>query len=43
MFGETDFIEVCSDAYPGERLMVFCNPLLAEARVHNREKRYLKG
>ena len=43
MFGETVFIEVCSDVYPGERLIVCRKLLLAKARVHNREKRYLKG
>ena len=26
LFDETDLVEVCSDAYPGERLMVCRNP-----------------
>jgi len=30
LFDETDLVEITSDAYPGERLMVCRNPLLAE-------------
>ena len=37
-FDETDLVEIRSDAYPGERLMVCRNPLLAEARARKREE-----
>ena len=37
LFDETDLVEVQSDAYPGERLMVCRNPLLAEERARKRE------
>ena len=36
LFDETDLVEVQSDAYPGERLMVCRNPLLAEERARKR-------
>ena len=32
LFDQTDLVEIRSDAYPGERLMVCRNPLLAEER-----------
>ena len=35
---ETDLVEIRSDAYPGERLMVCRNPLLAEERARKREE-----
>ena len=38
LFDETDLVEVRSDAYPGERLMVCRNPLLAEERRRKREQ-----
>ncbi len=38
LFDETDLVEVRSDAYPGERLMVCRNPLLAEERARKREE-----
>ena len=38
LFDETDLVEVRSDAYPGERLMVCRNPLLAEARARKRDE-----
>ncbi len=38
LFDETDLVEVRSDAYPGERLMVCRNPLLAEERARRREE-----
>ena len=37
LFDERDLVEVQSDAYPGERLMVCRNPLLAEERARKRE------
>ena len=37
LFDETDLVEIRSDAYPGERLMVCRNPLLAEERARKRE------
>ena len=37
LFDEIDLVEVRSDAYPGERLMVCRNPLLAEERARKRE------
>ncbi len=37
LFDEQDLVEVRSDAYPGERLMVCRNPLLAGQRAHKRE------
>ena len=37
LFDETDLIEIRSDAYPGERLMVCRNPLLAAERARKRE------
>ena len=37
LFDETDLVEIRSDAYPGKRLMVCRNPLLAEARACKRE------
>ncbi len=36
LFDEKDLIEVRSDVYPGERLMVCRNPLLAEERARKR-------
>ena len=38
LFDETDLLEIRSDAYPGERLMVCRNPLLAEERARKREE-----
>ena len=38
LFDETDLVEIRSDAYPGERLMVCRNPLLAEQRARKREE-----
>lgn len=38
LFDEKDLIEVRSDVYPGERLMVCRNPLLAEERARKREE-----
>ena len=38
LFDATDLVEVRSDAYPGERLMVCRNPLLAEERARKREE-----
>ena len=38
LFDETDLVEIRSDTYPGERLMVCRNPLLAEARARKREE-----
>ena len=38
LFDQTDLAEVRSDAYPGERLMVCRNPLLAEERARKREE-----
>ncbi len=37
LFDETDLIEIRSKAYPGERLMVCRNPLLAAERARKRE------
>ena len=37
LFDEQDLVEVRSAAYPGERLMVCRNPLLAEQRARKRE------
>ncbi len=37
LFDEKDLVEIKSDAYPGERLMVCRNPLLAEQRARKRE------
>jgi hypothetical protein len=37
LFDETDLVEIRADAYPGERLMVCRNPLLAEERARKRE------
>ena len=37
LFDERDLVELTSDAYPGERLMVCRNPLLAEERARKRE------
>ena len=37
LFDETDLIEIRSKAYPGERLMVCRNPLLATERARKRE------
>ena len=36
LFDERDLVEVTSDAYPGERLVVCRNPLLAEERARKR-------
>ena len=38
LFDETDLIEIRSDDFPGERLMVCRNPLLAERRARKREE-----
>ena len=38
LFDETDLVEIRSDEYPGERLMVCRNPLLAEQRARKREE-----
>ncbi len=38
LFDERDLVEVQSDAYPGERLMVCRNPLLAEERARKRQQ-----
>ena len=38
LFDETDLVEIRSDAYPGERLMVCRNPLLAQERARKREE-----
>ena len=37
LFDETDLVEVRCDAYPGERLMVCRNPLLADERARKRK------
>lgn len=37
LFDERDMAEITSEMYPGERLIVCKNPLLAEERVHKRE------
>ena len=36
LFDERDLVEIRADAYPGERLMVCRNPLLAEQRARKR-------
>ena len=38
LFDETDLVEIRSDAYPGERLMVCRNPLVAQERARKREE-----
>ena len=38
LFDEKDLVAIRDDAYPGERLMVCRNPLLAEERAHEREE-----
>ena len=38
LFDQTDLVEVHSEAYPGERLMVCRNPLLAAERERKREE-----
>ena len=38
LFDETDLAEVTSDDFPGERLIVCRNPLLADRRAHKREE-----
>ena len=38
LFDHTDLVEIHSDAYPGERLMVCRNPLLATERARKREE-----
>ena len=38
LFDERDLIEIRADAYPGERLMVCRNPLLAEERARKRQE-----
>ena len=38
LFDETDLIEIRSDDFPGERLMVCRNPLLGERRARKREE-----
>ena len=38
LFDERDLVESTSDAYPGERLMVCRNPLLAEDRARKRQE-----
>ena len=38
LFDERDLVEITSDAYPGERLMVCRNPLLAEDRAAKRQE-----
>ncbi len=37
LFDEKDLVELTTDAYPGERLMVCRNPLLAQERARKRE------
>ena len=37
LFDEVDLIEIRTEAYPGERLMVWRNPLLATERARKRE------
>ncbi|MGH8523774.1 MAG: IS1634 family transposase [Gammaproteobacteria bacterium] len=37
LFDERDLVEITSSAYPGERLIVCKNPLLAEERARQRE------
>ena len=38
LFDHTDLVEIRSDAYPGERLVVCRNPLLATERARKREE-----
>ena len=38
LFDEKDLVEIRADAYPGERLMVCRNPLLATERARKREE-----
>ena len=38
LFDQTDLLEVHSEDYPGERLMVCRNPLLAAQRAHKRDQ-----
>ena len=38
LFDQTDLIEIRADAYPGERLMVCRNPLLAAERARKRQE-----
>jgi len=38
LFDETDLADVTSDDFPGERLIVCRNPLLADRRAHKREE-----
>jgi len=38
LFDEQDLAEITSPEYPGERLMVCCNPLLADERARKREE-----
>ena len=38
LFDQRDLVEIRSDLYPGERLMVCRNPLLAEQRARKREE-----
>ena len=38
LFDEKDLVEIRSDAYPGERLMVCRNPLLAKERARKRDE-----
>ena len=38
LFDERNLVEITSDAYPGERLMVCRNPLLAEDRARKRQE-----
>ena len=38
LFDEKDLVQIRTDAYPGERLMVCRNPLLAVERARKREE-----
>ena len=38
LFDQTDLVEIRSEAYPGERLMVCRNPLLQAERARKREE-----
>ena len=38
LFDERDLVEVSSPDYPGERLVVCCNPLLTEERARKRQE-----
>ena len=38
LFDEKNLLEICSDHYPGERLMVRRNPIMAERRARKREQ-----